>query len=217
MSTDDAIERERREAGEAAALMVESGMRLGLGTGRTVAYFLTALAERGVTGLRCVATSPETEEIAGRLGIPVEPFGDLDRLDIAVDGADQITPDRWLVKGGHGAHVREKIVAASADRFVVIADSSKLVDRLGPPVPLELLRFGLAATLRDLAAATLREGAPPSADGGVIADFGGEIEDPAAVAARLDAHPGVVGHGMFEPALVHRVLVGGADDARPNG
>jgi ribose 5-phosphate isomerase A len=209
MTSGDPIEQERRDAGRAAAQMVEPGMRVGLGTGRTVAYFLTALAERGVTDLRCVSTSPETEEIARGLGIPVEPFADLDRLDIAVDGADQVTPDRWLIKGGHGAHVREKLVAAAADRFVVIVDSGKLVDRLRPPVPLELLRFGLAATLRELDTARVREGAPASADGGVVADYHGEFEDPAALAARLDACPGVVGHGIFPPALVHRVLAGG--------
>jgi ribose 5-phosphate isomerase A len=209
MTTGDPIEQERRDAGRAAALMVEPGMRVGLGTGRTVAHFLTALAERRVTDLRCVSTSPETEEIARGLGIPVEPFADLDRLAIAVDGADQVTPDRWLIKGGHGAHVREKIVAAAADRFVVIVDSGKLVDRLRPPVPLELLRFGLAATLRELDTARVREGAPPTADGGVVADYHGEFEDPAALAAQLDAHPGVVGHGIFPPALVYRVLAGG--------
>jgi ribose 5-phosphate isomerase A len=215
MQPTDVIDRERREAGEAAAQLVEPGMRVGLGTGATVAWFLSALAQRRLDGLRCVATSPETEESARRLGIPVEPFGELDRLDIAVDGADQVARDGWLVKGGHGAQLREKIVAAAAERFVVIVSSEKLVDRVGPPVPLELLSFGLAATMREIGAARLREGAPLTADGGVLADLHGEIEDPAFVAAQLDANPGVIGHGLFAPVLVHRVIVGG--EAGPLG
>jgi ribose 5-phosphate isomerase A len=95
----------------------------------------------------------------------------------------------------------------------VIVDERKLVDALAPPVPLELLRFGLAATLRALAPAALRD-APPSPDGNVIADFHGEIGDPASLAARLAATPGVVGHGLFEPALVHEVLVAAAGGVR---
>ena len=97
-------------------------MVVGLGTGSTVAHLLPALAARGLE-IRCVVTSTATEEQARELGIPVEDFDRLDRLDIAIDGADQIAPDGWLVKGGGGAHTREKIVAAAADRFVVIADS----------------------------------------------------------------------------------------------
>src|SRR4029450_2956507 len=107
---------------------MEDGMRVGLGTGSTVAHLLPALAARRLEGLRCVATSVATEERAKELGIPVEDFDTLDRLDIAIDGADQIAPDRWLVKGGGGAHTREKIVAATAERFVVIGDSTKPVD-----------------------------------------------------------------------------------------
>src|SRR5207245_1887652 len=114
-----------------------------------------------------------TEQTAGALGIPVEPFGDLDRLDIAIDGADQIRDDRWAVKGGHGAHLREKIVAAAADRFVIIVSPEKLVAALQPPVPLELERFGLRATLRALGEASLRPGAPATPDGGMLADYDG--------------------------------------------
>jgi ribose 5-phosphate isomerase A len=201
-----AIEEEKRLAAEAAAALVQDGMRVGLGTGSTVAYLLPALAARRLR-LRCVATSPATAEAAGRLGLPVEPFDALDRLDIAIDGADQIAPDGWLIKGGGGAHTREKVVAAASERFVVIASSNKPVPRLTPPVPLELLAFGLPATLRAVAPATLRDG-PPSPDGGVIADHQGEIADPAELAARLDAVPGVVGHGLFPPALVTDVIIG---------
>jgi ribose 5-phosphate isomerase A len=200
------VEAEKRAAGEAAAALVPDGARVGLGTGSTVAYLLPALAARGLR-LSCVATSPRTQAAAEALGLDVEPFDALDRLDVAIDGADQVTPERWLVKGGGGAHTREKIVAAAADRFVVIASSDKDVERLHPPVPLELLAFGLEATLRALGEARVRAGAPPSPDGGVIADFHGAIDDPAALAARLDWMPGVVGHGLVEPRLVSDVLV----------
>src|ERR1700710_2380008 len=141
---------EKRLAAEAAAELVETGMTVGLGTGSTVAHLLPALARRGLTDLRCVATSPATEEQARGLGIPVENFDSLGRLDIAIDGTDEVTPDGWLIKGGGGAHLREKIVAAAADRFVVIADSSKPVDTFTWPIPLELFAFGLASTLARL-------------------------------------------------------------------
>jgi ribose 5-phosphate isomerase A len=200
---------EKRAAAEAAAQLVENGMTVGLGTGTTVAYLLPALAQRSLT-LRCVATSPGTEQAALALGLRMESFGSIDRFDITIDGADQIAPDGWLIKGGGAAHTREKIAAAAADRFVVIADSSKPVDRLHSPVPLELLAFGLEATIRHLGEVTLRD-VPASPDGGVIADYQGPIDDPAALAARLESVPGVVEHGLFPPDLVSVVLVGRGD------
>jgi ribose 5-phosphate isomerase A len=209
----DQREDEKRAAAQAAAALVEDGMAVGLGTGSTSAHFLPALAARKLGGLRCVATSQATEEAARGLGLPVQPFDLLDRLDIAVDGADQVATDFWLVKGGGGAHTREKIVAAAADRFVVIVSGDKLVERLGPPVPLELLAFGLGATLRslrELGPTKLRD-APPTPDGNVLADFAGEIGDPQQFAGGLDAIPGLVGHGLFPPALVSDVIVGKPD------
>ncbi len=188
-------------------------MRVGLGTGRTVARLLPALAERGLAGLRCVATSPETEQVAAGLGLTVEPFDALDGLDIAIDGADQVAADWWTVKGGHGAHLREKIVAAAAQRFVVIVSEDKLVDAVRAPVPLELDAFGLHSTLHALGAVTLRAGAALTPEGGVVADYTGEIADPAALAAWLDEIPGVAGHGLFAPSMIHDVFVGGR--ARP--
>jgi ribose 5-phosphate isomerase A len=196
---------EKRAAAEAAAALVEDGSTVGLGTGTTVAYLLPALAKRELS-LRCVATSVATEVAARALGLSVEPFERLDRLDIAIDGADQIDPRGWLVKGGGGAHTREKIVAAAADRFVVIASGDKVVDALAPPVPLELLAFGLPATLRALGRAELRH-VPLSPDGGAIADYLGDVDDPAALAVRLAGAPGVVDHGLFEPDLVADVVI----------
>ena len=204
MGADD----EKRIAAEAAAELVEEGMAVGLGTGSTVAHLLPAIARRGLSGIRCVATSVATEEQARELGIPVEEFGELERLDIAIDGTDQVTPDGWLVKGGGAAHQREKIVAAAAERFVVIADSSKPVDALSPPVPLELLTFGLGSTLARLGPEVELRDVPRSPDDGAIADYRGRIGDPAALAARLDADPGISSHGLFPPSMVSEVLVG---------
>ncbi|HEX9622938.1 MAG TPA: ribose 5-phosphate isomerase A [Streptosporangiaceae bacterium] len=208
MSEQSGIDREKQLAAEAAAELVQDGMAVGLGTGSTVAYLLPALARRRLS-VRCVATSVSTARKAAELGLAVDSVDTLESLDIAIDGADQITPDGWLIKGGGGAHTREKVVAASATRFVVIADSTKPVQALTPPVPLELLSFGLAATLRHLGEAVVRPGAPASPDGGVIADFRGPVSDPAGLAAWLAATPGVVGHGLFEPAITSDVLIGG--------
>jgi ribose 5-phosphate isomerase A len=210
--SDPQVEREKRRAAEAAAGLVEDGMAVGLGTGSTVAYLLAPLAARGLA-IRCVATSPATERAAGERGLQVVSFDQLDQLDIAIDGADQVTPDGWLVKGGGGAHLREKIVAAAARRFVVIVDSRKAVEALSPPVPLELSSFGLRAILRALGEARLRD-APASPDGGLLADYLGPVGDPAALAARLAATPGVIEHGLFGPELVSDVLVGRGDQVQ---
>ena len=204
MSADE----EKRIAAEAAAELVEDGMTVGLGTGSTVAHLLPAIAARGLSGIRCVATSVATEEQARGLGIPVEEFNQLQRLDIAIDGTDQVTPDGWLIKGGGGAHLREKIVASAAERFVVIADSGKPVDSLSGPVPLELFAFGLGSTLSRLGSEVELRDVPHSPDDGVIADYNGPIGDPAALAARLEADPGVAAHGLFPPDMVSAVLVG---------
>lgn len=198
---------EKRLAAEAAAELIEDGMTVGLGTGSTVAELLPAIARRGLSGIRCVATSVATEQQARELGIPVEEFSELDRLDIAIDGTDQVTPDGWLVKGGGGAHLREKVVAAAAERFVVIADSSKPVDSLSAPIPLELFAYGLRSTLARLGEDVTLRDAPPSPDEGVIADYNGAVADPTALAAWLDADPGVAAHGLFPPELVSEVLV----------
>lgn len=202
------MEQAKRDAADRAAALVEDGMRLGLGTGSTVALLLPALVRRGLTSLRCVATSPATERLASELGLRMETLDELGGLDLALDGADQVAADGWLVKGGGAAHTREKIVAAAAARFVVMVSPDKLVARLAPPVPLELLAFGAEATLAAAAPAALRPDTPASPDGNLIADFVGAVDDPAALAARLDATPGVVEHGLFPPEMVSEVVVG---------
>ena len=201
------VERQKHAAARAAAALVGDGERVGLGTGSTVAHLLPALAARGLK-LRCVATSPATERAARELGLVVEDLDEVGCLDIAIDGADQIDPDGWLVKGGGGAHTREKIVAAAAARFVVIASAEKAVSALRPPVALEILRFGARTTLAALGEAALRD-APASPEGNLIADYLGPVEDPRALSARLSGAPGVVDHGLFAPELVSDILIAG--------
>jgi ribose 5-phosphate isomerase A len=204
-------EREKRLAAEAAADLAQPGMTIGLGTGTTAGYFLQTLAARQLD-IRCVATSPETEAEARALGLRVDPFDEDEptRLDLAVDGADQVARDGWVVKGGGGAHTREKVVAAAAERFVVIASSDKLVERVAPPIPLELLAFGHAATLARLRHASLRH-APPTPDGGLLADWTGPVDDPRALADLLSVAAGVIEHGLFPPELVQERIVGRGD------
>lgn len=204
---------QKRIAAEAAADLVDDGMTVGLGTGSTVAFLLEELASRSLS-FTCVATSLQTERRAVELGLRIVSFDGPaapDRLDLAIDGADQITRAGWVVKGGGAAHTREKLVEACADRFVVIVSPDKLVDRLGPPVPLELMRFGLAGTLRRLGRHVRLRDVPPSPDGGIIADWTGPVDDPAELAAFLSGTPGVIEHGLFEPALVTDVIVGRTD------
>lgn len=203
------LDREKKIAAEAAAQLVDDGMTVGLGTGSTVAHLLPALAARSLR-IRCVATSPATESVGRDLGLAVEPFDSLGHLDIAIDGTDQIAPDGWLVKGGGGAHLREKIVAAAARRFVVIGDSSKVADALHAPLPIELREFGLAATLESLEAlgtVAIRDW-PRSPDNGIIADLTCDLADPAGVARALEANPGVAAHGLFDRGLVSEALIG---------
>jgi ribose 5-phosphate isomerase A len=197
-------------------------MTIGLGTGSTAAYLLAPLAARKLD-IRCVATSPSTAQAARAMGIDVVSFAGLEspaRLDMTIDGADQVDPSGWLIKGGGGAHTREKSVAAAADRFVVIVSENKLVDRLTPPVPLELAEFGLAGTLARLGGVELRgvtvaqvglvklRDASHSPDGGVIADYMTPFQDPNQLAEWLSEMPGVVEHGLFPPSMVSDVLVG---------
>jgi ribose 5-phosphate isomerase A len=201
-----AVEHQKRAAAHAAAQLVEDGAHVGLGTGSTVAHLLPALAARRLRGLRCVATSPATARAARTLGMVVKELDELGGLDIAIDGADQIDPRGWLIKGGGAAHTREKIVAAAARRFVVIASAEKAVPALTAPVPVEILRFGAHLTLRAIAPAELRE-VPRSPDGNLIADYLGAIESPERLSKRLSTTPGLVEHGLFAPSLVSDILI----------
>jgi ribose 5-phosphate isomerase A len=212
----------KRAAGEAAALLVEDGMTLGLGSGTTARWFIQIVGERMSSGLRitAVATSLASAALAARHGIPLVEL-DARGVDLAVDGADTIDPDLRLLKGLGGALVRERIVAAAAARFVTIADETKLRPHLSGFVPVELVVFGWHHTMTLLnqtgARFNLRldsAGEPLRSDNGnLIADGEfGLIGDPEGLAARLDAIPGVVGHGLFL-GMADLVIVGGADGA----
>jgi ribose 5-phosphate isomerase A len=205
--TNATTDAQKHAAAEAAALLVSDGDRVGLGSGSTVAQLLPALAKRGLN-LRCAATSPATDRAARALGLVVDDLDELAPLDIAIDGADQIDPRGWLVKGGGGAHTHEKIVAVASARFVVIASAEKAVPTLKAPVPLEILRFGAQATLARIGEARLRD-VPPSPEGNLIADYFGPVTDAATLAARLADTPGVVDHGLFAPRMVSDILIAG--------
>ena len=210
----------KRAAAQAAALLIDDGARVGLGTGSTARHFIIALGERVREGLRvsAVPTSIASAELATQNGIPVVGL-DAHGLDIAVDGADQVDPALRLIKGRGGAIVREKIVAAAARRFIVIVDGSKLCDRLQGQVPVEVVEFGMERTLAVLEQTRGRFSLRRGADGDMLRTDNGNlladgwfdvIDDPEALAAHLDATPGVVGHGMFL-GLTDLVLVGGDD------
>ena len=212
----DSQDEAKDRAGRQAAGYVEDGMRVGLGTGSTVHWTIVALGERRPE-IRCAATSERTHRLAEELGLRVEAPDHIGHLDIAIDGADEVDPDLNLIKGGGGAHLREKIVAAMADRFVVVVDAGKLVPRLGPfGLPLEVLPFApdvVAGWVRALGARGVSRRAEPSDNGNLLldADFG-EIADPATLATQLAQVPGLVEHGLFPAAMVERVVV-----AEPGG
>ena len=208
-------DRAKRAAALRAAEMVEDGMRVGLGTGSTAAHLVARLGERAREGLRitCAATSEGTARQAREAGLAVAALDELGRLDLTIDGADELDPALDLVKGGGGALLREKIVAAASDRMVVIADASKAVARLGAfPLPVEIVPFGARSTAALVAGAMAglghrglkprpraADGAPFETDGGHhILDLDlGRIEDARAISAALNAVPGVVENGLF--------------------
>lgn len=208
----------KEAAGRRAAGYVEDGMRVGLGTGSTVHFTIVALGERR-PDIVCAATSERTAALAADLGLRVAPPDALLTLDIAIDGADEVDARFNLIKGGGGAHLREKIIAAMARRFLVVVDESKLVDTLGAfGLPLEVLPFApavAAAHVRALGASAVTTRAVRSDNGNLLMDAAfARIDDPAALAAQLAAIPGIVEHGLFLAPMVERVLVAGATGVR---
>jgi ribose 5-phosphate isomerase A len=201
----------KQRAGERAVEFVEDGMTLGLGTGSTAFWMVERLGERvRVEGLRvrCVPTSRRTEEQARRLGIPLATFAEVQELDLAIDGADEIGPRLALIKGGGGALLREKLVAKAARRFVVVADASKRVEVLGRfPLPVEVVPFAWEVTARRVAEVTQtepslrREGTGEAFltdNGNYILDCScGEIRDPERTENALKRLVGVVECGLF--------------------
>ncbi|MFL6333921.1 MAG: ribose-5-phosphate isomerase RpiA [Pyrinomonadaceae bacterium] len=217
----------KQRAGLKAAELVEDGMRVGLGTGSTAEWLVARLGERvrdeGLR-VRCVPTSRRTEEQAQGLGIPLVTLGEVGALDIAIDGADEIGPGLALIKGGGGALLREKLVASAAGRFVVIADSSKLVEVLGRfPLPVEVVRFGWELTARRVSGvagveSVLRRdagGEPYVTDNGnyILDCRCGEIQDPARLEHELKRLTGVVETGLFV-GMDHLAIVGTDSDVK---
>jgi ribose 5-phosphate isomerase A len=217
----------KRQAAARALEEVRDGMRLGLGTGSTAKHFVDLLGEKVRAGLKVVGvpTSEATRAQAEQCGIALTTLDDIDRLDLTVDGADEVDHALNLIKGGGGALLREKIVAAASDRMIVIADESKWVEVLGRfPLPIEVIPFGLAATRRGIEKAfaeggvagemVLRQGKDGHVfvtDGGhwIVDAHLGRIKDAPRLAGLLAAIPGVVEHGLFTNFASAVVLAGG--------
>jgi ribose 5-phosphate isomerase A len=222
MSMDDL----KRQAAARALEQVRDGMRLGLGTGSTAKHFVELLGERVRGGLKVVGvpTSEATRADAERCGVPLKTLEEIDRLDLTVDGADEIDPNLDLIKGGGGALLREKIVAAASDRMIVIADETKWVDTLGRfPLPIEVIPFGLGATRRAIEKAFAESGVSGQMEvrkdkngHGFVTDGGhwildarlGRIPDSPRLAMSLSSIPGVVEHGLFIGLASTAVLAG---------
>ncbi len=223
------VEAYKRAAAARAVDFVRAGMRLGLGSGSTAQAFIELLAERVRAGLDVVAvpTSQATRVQAERLGIALTTLDETPELDLTIDGADEISPDLTLIKGGGGALLREKVVASASAKMVVIADESKWVSLLGRfPLPIEIVPFGATATRRAVEAAAAAAGCPGPAslraapNGHAFVTDGGHwlldarlqrIADPQDLANRLAAVPGVMEHGLFIGLAGTAILAG------PNG
>ncbi|MBX9575274.1 MAG: ribose-5-phosphate isomerase RpiA [Caulobacteraceae bacterium] len=203
---------QKRRAGEAAALRVEAGMTVGLGTGSTAAWFVKALAARDLPNLRCVPTSEATADLARELGLPLVTLEDVSRIDLTVDGADEIGPGLALIKGGGAALLREKLVWEASSTCLVIADAAKVVPHLGAfPLPIEVVAFGHKTTGNRIAdvlidhdvamparVRTAERGQVRTDGGNLIYDARcGVIHDPARLADDLKLVTGVVEHGLF--------------------
>lgn len=214
----------KREAAQRALQYVEDGMIVGLGTGSTAAHFVDLLGEKVREGLNvtCIATSELTQKQAVAAGIRMTTLDEEPEVDLTVDGADEIDPNLRLIKGGGGALLREKIVASASELVVIVADQSKLVDRLGAfPLPIEVVPFGYKvsmAMIEDIADelgldGTIRQrlksdGTPFVSDGGnfIIDCSFGPLEDPEALAELLPFTPGVIDHGLFIGLADHAVI-----------
>ncbi|KPF96716.1 ribose-5-phosphate isomerase RpiA [Rhodopseudomonas palustris] len=221
----------KRLAAARALEEVRGGMKLGLGTGSTAKHFVELLGEKVRGGLDVVGvpTSEATRADAERCGIRLSTLDEIDHLDLTVDGADEVDTRLDLIKGGGGALLREKIVAAASDRMIVIADESKWVDRLGRfPLPVEVIPFGLAATRRAIEKACAEVGAAGElklragkdghafvTDGGhwIVDAHLGQISDAPRLAQYLSAIPGVVEHGLFI-GIASTVVLAGAEGIR---
>ncbi len=225
------VEALKRAAAARAVDFVQSGMKVGLGTGTTAHFFTQLLGERVRGGLQVVGvpSSERTRQEAEKYGVPLTTFDQAPLLDMTVDGADEVAPDLSLIKGGGGALLHEKIVATASKRMIVIADESKWVAALGRhPLPIEIIPFGFAPTLRLIEAAATDCGSPgpialrKGADGHAFVTDSGHwivdaalqrITDPRSLACRLAEIPGVVEHGLFL-GIAHTAILAGPQGVR---
>ncbi len=228
--TADPVKLMKQEVGKAAADRVQSGSVVGLGTGSTTAYTIQFLGDRLKSGelkdIVGIPTSFQAEVLAKQYGIPLTTLDATDHIDIAIDGADEVDPQKNLIKGGGAAHTREKIVDSLASQFIVVVDSSKLVDRLGSsfPVPVEVIPMAIAPAMRAIeklgGKPELRMGVRKA--GPVITDQGNmvidvrfdTIDDPAELEKTLNNIPGVLENGIFV-GVTDLVLVGEVIDNKP--
>jgi ribose 5-phosphate isomerase A len=227
---DDAVLAMKKAAGEAAARRVQSGMVVGLGTGSTAIHAIHCLGQRlrdrELREIRGIPTSFQSSVLARELRIPLASLDEIDKIDVAIDGADEVAPDLTLIKGGGAAHTREKIVDALAHEFIVVVDETKLVDKLGSksPVPVEVVPFGLVPVLHALerlgGVPELRMGVRKA--GPVVTDQGNfvvdvkfdSIPDPAGLERTINNIPGVLENGLFV-GVAHRVLFGALENGKP--
>ncbi|MBE9080458.1 ribose-5-phosphate isomerase RpiA [Romeria aff. gracilis LEGE 07310] len=229
MSETDPVKLMKQEVGRAAAAQVKSGSIVGLGTGSTTAYAIQFIGDRIQSGeledIQGIPTSFQASVLAKKHGIPLTTLDEVSRIDIAIDGADEVDPQKNLIKGGGAAHTREKVVDSLADHFIVVVDSSKLVDRLGSTfaLPVEVLPMAIAPVTRALEAlggkVELRMGVKK--DGPVITDQGNMVLDvtlegidqPAELEKTLNNIPGVLDNGLFI-GVADEVLIGEVKDGQ---
>lgn len=227
----DPVKLMKQEVGRAAANLVKSGSIVGLGTGSTTAFAIQFLGDRLKSGelkdIKGVPTSFQASVLAKQYGIPLTTLDEIDKIDIAIDGADEVDPQKNLIKGGGAAHTREKIVDSLAEQFIVVVDSSKLVDRLGStfPLPVEVLPMAVTPVTNAIeklgGKPELRMGVKK--DGPVITDQGnmildvtfGAIDNPAELEKTLNNIPGVLENGLFV-GVATLVLIGEIKDNQPS-
>ncbi|OAB58857.1 ribose-5-phosphate isomerase [Phormidium willei BDU 130791] len=230
--SDDAVTLMKQQVGKAAADRVQSGTIVGLGTGSTTAYAIQYIGERlqkgELTDIKGIPTSFQASVLAKKYGIPLTSLDEVDRIDVAIDGADEVDPQKQLIKGGGAAHTREKIVDSLAEQFIVVVDSSKLVDKLGLGflLPVEVIPMAMTPVMRAIQSLggepTLRMGVKKAGpvvtdEGNLVIDvkFANGIENPAQLEKTLNNIPGVLENGLFvDTADV--ILVGEVKDGQPS-
>lgn len=230
MTAEDPVKVMKQKVGEAAAARVQSGTIVGLGTGSTTAYAIQAIGDRLKSGdlkdIKGIPTSFQATVLAKEYGIPLTTLDEVDRIDIAIDGADEVDPHRNLIKGGGAAHTREKIVDALAVQFIVVVDSGKLVNKLGSTflLPVEVLPMAVTPVMRmleklggkpQLRMGVKKAGPVVSDQGNLIVDVKFDsIDDPEALEKTINNIPGVLDNGLFV-GLADVVLVGEIQDGQP--